>query len=301
MAGKDWTAEDIPDLTGKIAVVTGASSGLGAETARVLGARGARVIMGVRDLDKGERVVAAIRARHPDAQVEVQRLDLASLALTKRFAQGTRTRLTRLDLLIANAAEMVPPGQREEPRTQDGFELQFGTNHLGHFALIGHLLPLLEATRDARIVVVGSQAYRRARLDLEDLNWRDRAYRPARAYRDSKIANLHFTAELVRRLGRTGPRVTVALPGLAVTGLQRHAAGPRMLARALGQGTGAAAAPILRAAFDPAARPGEWFAPDGLLGLRGAPVAVTPAARADDPETAKRLWNRSEALTGVTY
>ncbi|MCB1359518.1 MAG: SDR family NAD(P)-dependent oxidoreductase, partial [Maritimibacter sp.] len=121
MAAKDWTAEDIPDLTGRIAVVTGASAGLGAETARVLGARGARVIMGVRDLERGERVVDAIRARHPGAQVEVQRLDLASLALTKRFAQGTRTRLTRLDLLIANGAVMAPPGQHEEPRTQDGF------------------------------------------------------------------------------------------------------------------------------------------------------------------------------------
>ncbi|MEZ5769523.1 MAG: oxidoreductase [Paracoccaceae bacterium] len=297
MPRDDWTADDIPDLTGKVAVVTGASAGLGAETARVLGARGARVIMGVRDLDKGERVVSAIRARHPEAQVEVQRLDLTSLALTRRFAQGTRTRLTRLDLLIANAAVMAPP----EDQTQDGFELQYGTNHLGHFALIGHLLPLLEATAGARIVVVSAQAHRHARLELEDLNWRERRYRPMRAYRDSKIANLHFAAELTRRLGAKGPRVTAALPGLAATGLQRHAPLLRLLVRGVGQRVETAALPILRAAFDPAAKPGDLYGPDGFMGLRGGPVKVTPAARAEDPETAKRLWNRSEAQTGVSY
>lgn len=297
MAAKDWTADDIPDLTGKIAVVTGASAGLGAEVARVLGARGARVIMGVRNLDKGERVVAAIRARHPGAQVEVQRLDLASLAMVKRFAQGTRTRLTRLDLLFANGAIMT----QAEGETQDGFELHFGTNHLGHFALVGHLLPLLEATKGARIVVVSSQAHRRARLDLEDLNWRERRYRPARAYRDSKAANLLFAAELARRIGRGGPRVTAAQPGWTPTGLQGDVPALRAVARLLGQGVEASALPILRAAFDPAAKPGAFFGPGGFLDLRGAPVAVKPAARAQDPETAKRLWNRSEALTGVSY
>lgn len=297
MAADDWTADNIPDLTGRVAVVTGGSAGLGAETARVLAARGARVIMGVRDMDKGEGVVQRIRARHPEAQVEAQRLDLASLALVKRFAQGTRTRLTRLDLVVANAGVMAPP----EGRTQDGFELQFGINHLGHFALIGHLMPLLEATKDARIVVVSSIAHRFAKLDFEDLNWRHRRYNASRAYGDSKIANLYFVAELARRLGAGGPRVIAAHPGWTATELQRHSGLARFLNGVFAQKVEMGALPTLRAAFDQSAAPGDFFGPRGFLELHGAPVKVKPSARARDDESARRLWAQSEALTGVTY
>lgn len=297
MAADDWTADDIPDLSGKIAVVTGGSAGLGAETARVLGAKGARVIIGVRDIDKGEGVVQRIRARHPQAQVEAQRLDLASLASVKRFAQGTRTRLTRLDLLVANAGVMAPP----EGRTQDGFELQFGVNHLGHFALVGHLMPLLESTKGARIVVLSSMAHRFGKLDFEDLNWRDRRPNASRAYADSKLANLCFTAELARRLGTRGPRVTAAHPGWTATELQRHSGRARFLNRFFAQPVETGALPTLRAAFDPAAAPGDYFGPRGFLEMRGAPVRVKPGARARDKDSARRLWTQSEALTGVSY
>lgn len=297
MAGKDWTADDIPDLKGRIAVVTGGSAGLGAETARVLAAKGARVIMGVRDLDKGEGVVHRIRARHPEAQVEVQRLDLASLSMVKRFAQGTRTRLTRLDLLVANAGVMTPP----EGRTEDGFELQFGTNHLGHFALVGHLMPLLESTKGARVVVLSSMAHKFGKLDFEDLNWRDRRYKAARAYGDSKLANLYFVAELARRLRRQGPLVTAAHPGWTATELQRHSGTYSFLNRFFAQGVEMGALPTLRAAFDPKAAPGDYFGPNGFLEMRGAPVRVKPSARAGDEESAERLWAQSEALTGVTF
>ncbi len=297
MARDTWTVDDIPDQTGRIAVVTGASAGIGAETARVLAARGARVILGVRNIDKGERVVAAIRARHPEAQVEVQRLDLASLALVKRFAQGTRTRLTRLDLLVNNAGVMAPP----ESQTEDGFELQFGTNHLGHFALVGHLMPLLQSTRGARIVVLSSQAHRFAKPDFEDLNWRDRRYNASRAYGASKFANLSFALELARRLDGAGPVVTAAHPGWTETELQRHSGPVRFLNRFFAQNVEMGALPTLRAAFDPAAQPGDYFGPKGFLELRGAPVKVAPSARVLDEETAGRLWHVSEGLTGVSY
>jgi len=297
MAGDDWTAHDIPDLKGRIAVVTGGSAGLGAETARVLAAKGARVIMGVRDLDKGEGVVGRIRARHPGAQIEVQRLDLASLAMVRRFAQGTRTRLTRLDLLVNNAGVMAPP----EGRTEDGFELQFGTNHLGHFALAGHLMPLLEATKGARIVVLSSVAHKFGKLDFEDLNWRDRRFKPGRAYSDSKLANLYFATELARRLRQQGPLVTAAHPGWTATELQRHSPMSSALNRVFAQGVEMGALPTLRAAFDPKARPGDYFGPGGFLELHGAPVKVKPSARLRDQESAQRLWAHSEALTGVNF
>ena len=297
MARDDWTIDDIPDQTGRIAVVTGASAGLGVETARVLAVKGARVIMAVRDTDKGDAVAEAIRTRHPGVSVEVQRLDLAALASVKRFSQGTRTRLTRLDLLINNAGVMAPP----QGETKDGFELQFGTNHLGHFALVGHLLPLLEATEGARVVVLSSQAHRYGTLDFEDLNWRERRYHASRAYSDSKIANLLFVKELVRRLGAAGPVVTAAHPGWTATELQRHSGGVRFLNRFFAQSVAMGALPTLRAAVDPKAQPGDYYGPRGFLEMNGAPVKVKVSARARDDESAKRLWDLSERLTGVTY
>ena len=297
MARENWTIDDIPDQTGRIAVVTGASAGLGAETARVLALKGARVIMAVRNTAKGEGVADAIRAAHPEVRVEVQRLDLASLASIKRFAQGTRTRLTRLDLLVNNAGVMTPP----QGQTEDGFELQFGTNHLGHFALVGHLLPLLEATEGARLVVLSSMAHRFGKLDFDDLNWRHRRYKASRAYGDSKIANLHFAKELARRLGGNGPRVTAAHPGWSDTELQRHSGMAKFFNRLFAQSVDMGALPTLRAAFDPAAQPGDYFGPRGFMEMNGAPVKVDIHARARDADAAKRLWAVSEKLTGVSY
>ncbi|MFM1965621.1 MAG: hypothetical protein RL134_1346 [Actinomycetota bacterium] len=302
-----WTAADIPDQTGRRAIVTGANSGLGFETALALAAHGAEVTLAVRDTAKGEAAAEQIRTRVPQASLEVRRLDLADLASIDEFAWLWReAHPGGLDLLINNAGIMAIP-RRE---TADGFEMQLGTNHLGHFALTGRLL---EAIRpDGRIVTVSSQAHRMGRMDFDDLMGK-RKYGSWRAYGQSKLANLLFMRSLAERLERAGSTVMSigAHPGYASTHLQ--AVGPEMrgqgwmnsvmggLNKVLAQSAAMGALPTLYAATFPAIRSGDYVGPDGFGEQRGHPKLVGMTASARDDAVASRLWTVSEDLTGVRY
>lgn len=299
MSDRAWSAAEIPDQAGKVAIVTGASSGLGRETARVLAGRNAKTILAVRNVAKGKAVADEIRKAHPGAEVVVRELDLASLASVKSFAAGVIADEQRLDLLINNAGVMLTPYAKSE----DGFELQLGTNHLGHFALVGHLMALLKATEDSRIVVLSSIAHAGGNIDFEDLNWERRAYRAGRAYGDSKIANLYFAYELARRLkGIAGaPRVMAAHPGWTNTELQRHSGILQLLNPVFAQDAGMGALPTLRAAFDETAKPGDYFGPSRWFGLCGPPVKVKSNRRSYDTKIAGRLWHVSQELTSGSY
>ncbi|PRY20565.1 oxidoreductase [Pseudosporangium ferrugineum] len=275
-----FSAAQIPDLTGRTAVVTGANSGLGRVTARELAARGARVVLAVRSLDKGRAAAATMTG-----ETEVRRLDLADLSSVRRFARD----LTEpVDLLINNAGLMVPPFGR----TVDGFEMQFGTNHLGHFALTNLLLPRIRG----RVVTVSSSGHRAGTIDFDDLSWERKPYRAFPAYAQSKLANLLFTAELQRRLTAAGSPVlaTAAHPGMAATNLLGHRE-PSLLTR-FAQSEDDGALPILYAAV--ADMPGGGYAgPGGFLQGRGAPKLVGRSRAARDETVARRLWTVSERLT----
>jgi len=296
----DWTTADIPDQTGRTAVVTGANTGLGLETAKALAAKGAHVVLAVRNLDKGRSAVDQITAAVPGAEVELQELDLGSLESVRAAADNLRTKYDRIDLLINNAGVMYPPKET----TKDGFELQFGTNHLGHFAFTGLLLDRLLPVPGSRVVTVSSIGHRiKAAIHFDDLQW-ERSYSRVGAYGQSKLANLLFTYELQRRL--TGERTTAlaAHPGGSDTELIRHL--PRVmqvavpLLRPLFQSAAAGALPTLRAATDPGALGGQYFGPDGLGGTRGYPKVVPSSDQSHDTDLQRRLWAVSEELTGVT-
>jgi NAD(P)-dependent dehydrogenase (short-subunit alcohol dehydrogenase family) len=288
-----FTTADIPAMTGSTAIVTGASSGIGLATARALAAAGARVVFAVRSIEKGRAAAAATRG-----STEVRRLDLASLESIRAFAAGWDG---PIDLLINNAGVSAP----SLARTTDGFEAKFGTNHLGHFALTNLLLDHVTG----RVVTVASQAERLGRLDFGDLNWERRPYQPSRAYNDSKLANLLFTAELQRRLTAAGSAVlaNAAHPGLVATNIYHHD-GPRRPAdllwtvaiRLLAQDASHGALPVLYAAV--ADIPGNSFAgPSHFAHMRGAPELIDRSAAAQDPDLARRLWTVSEQLTGVRF
>jgi NAD(P)-dependent dehydrogenase (short-subunit alcohol dehydrogenase family) len=288
-----WTAADLPDLSGRTVVVTGASSGLGAITARELARAGAHVVLAVRDVVKGERVAAPFTGSW-----EVRALDLASLASVRAFAEGWSG---PLDVLINNAGIMAVP----QAKTEDGFEAQLGTNHLGHFALTNLLL----AHITDRVVTLSSGAHRIGKIDLEDLSWERRRYDRWRAYGQTKLANLLFTTELQRRLDEAGcaVRALAAHPGYARTHLQSHTGsrvqhvlmaglGNRLLAQSDAMG----ALPTLFAATQDL--PGDTFVgPDGFLEQRGHPTIVGRTKAAQDADVARRLWTRSEELTGVGF
>jgi NAD(P)-dependent dehydrogenase (short-subunit alcohol dehydrogenase family) len=282
----------IPDMTGRRVIVTGANSGIGRAAARALSAAGAHVVLAVRDIEKG-----AVAAAGMPGETEVRRLDLASLASVREFASACTG---DIDLLINNAGVMVPP----LTRTAEGFELQFGTNHLGHFALTNLLLEHVTG----RVVTVSSTGHRVGSIDFDDLNWERKPYKAWRAYGQSKLANLLFTAELQRRLSAAGSPVlaTAAHPGYAATNLQFHsgrrlfdlvsAAGNRVLA----QDENGGAQPTLYAAV--ADIPGNSFAgPGGFMEQRGAPKLVGRSGAASDAGVASRLWDVSEELTGVRF
>jgi NAD(P)-dependent dehydrogenase (short-subunit alcohol dehydrogenase family) len=287
-----WSTTDIPDMAGRSVIVTGANSGIGRAAARALAAAGARVVLAVRDTTKGRDAGATMAG-----ETEVRRLDLASLASVREFAAGWEG---DIDVLINNAGVMVPP----LTRTADGFELQFGTNHLGHFALTNLLLEHVTG----RVVTVSSTGHRMGMIDFDDLNWERKPYKRWRAYGQSKLANLLFTAELQRRLTAAGSTVlaTAAHPGYAATNLQFKserrvmdiisAVGNRLLA----QDEDGGALPTLYAAT--ADIPGNSFAgPSGFLEQRGAPKLVERTDAAKDTAVARRLWEVSEELTGVRY
>jgi NAD(P)-dependent dehydrogenase (short-subunit alcohol dehydrogenase family) len=294
---QEWNAQDIPDLGGTVVIVTGSSSGIGYEAARVLANKNAEVIVAVRNLKKGHVAAQKIKSQYQKANVTVMRLDLADLSSVKRFAEEFKSKYPRLDRLINNAGVMVPP----HAKTVDGFELQFGTNHLGHFALTAGLMSLLEETKGSRIVNVASSAERFGRLNFDDLTWEKREYKAWRAYGDSKIANLYFTYELNRRLKGSGSGliVTAAHPGWTATELQRHASITGFLNDFFAQDISMGALPTLRAAYDKDAQGGEYYGPSGFMELRGYPVQVSSNKRSKDQAIAARLWKVSESLTGV--
>lgn len=306
MAG--WTDHDLPDLTGRTAVVTGANSGLGLQTSLGLARAGAHVVLAARDAARGSAALERVRAEVPGADAELVSLDLADLSSVQTAALTVSERLPRLDLLVNNAGVMALP-----PRlSADGFELQLATNHLGHFALTGRLLPLLLAAPAPRVVTVSSQAHRLGRIDFDDLQSM-RRYDPWRAYGQSKLANLLFSAELQRRATAAGVPLTsvAAHPGLAATQIQRPgqemAGRPRVaslmtaVSKVVAQGDRAGAWPVLYAASMPDVGPDAYLGPGGPFEWRGSPrhVGRTPAAH--DAATARRLWEESERLTGVAY
>jgi NAD(P)-dependent dehydrogenase (short-subunit alcohol dehydrogenase family) len=299
-----WTAADIPDQHGRVAVVTGANSGLGLVTARRLAAAGATVVLACRNEGKAEAAAAEIVRRSPGASVEVGRVDLGDLASVERFAADQVARHDRLDLLVNNAGIMYTP----RGTTTDGFELQFGTNHLGHFALTGRLLPALLGTDGARVVTVSSLEHRRGHLRLDDL-MAEQKYGRYRAYRQSKLANASFGIELDRRLRAAGAGLlsVVAHPGYSATNLQFT--GPlmpdRVLAaignRVLAQSADMGALPQLYAATAPGVEGGSYIGPGGMGEMRGHPKVVRAIDEANDPAIARQLWEASERLTGVAY
>ena len=298
-----WTVDRIPDLTGRTAVVTGANSGLGLVTARELARKGAQVVMGVRSLEKGEAAAAQIHGEVPDARLDVGHLDLADLASVRAFAAA---QAGPLDILVNNAGIMMTP----KGTTKDGFETQFGTNHLGHFALTGLLLGALKDAGAARIVTVSSIEHYPGRIRFEDLHSETLGYGPRKAYRQSKAANVLFGLELDRRLSRTGSGVisVLAHPGYSDTNLQTTGpTGPAKWAmqfignRVIAQGADQGALPQLYAATAPEVHGADFFGPDGYRALRGHPTRVPPSTYAADPDVAKRLWQVSEEMTGVRY
>jgi NAD(P)-dependent dehydrogenase (short-subunit alcohol dehydrogenase family) len=297
-----WTTTDIPDQTGRVAVITGANTGLGYETAAALADHGAQVVLAVRNLDKGKDAAARITAQSPGANVAVQELDLTSLDSIRAAAEQLRAEHDRIDLLINNAGVMWTP----KSTTKDGFELQFGTNHLGHFAFTGLLLDRLLPVAGSRVVTVSSMGHRiRAGIHFDDLQW-ERSYSRVGAYGQSKLANLLFTYELQRRLAPNGTTIAVAAhPGGSRTELARNL--PALLAvvapvlMPLFQGADMGALPTLRAATDPGVLGGQYYGPDGFGEQRGYPKVVASSEKSHDIEVQKRLWAVSEELTGVVY
>jgi len=294
-----WDSNNISDQQGKTAIVTGATSGIGLETARVLAVKGAAVVMAVRNTAKGEAAAAKIKGENGNVTITVMEMDLANLASVRRFAESFTETHSRLDLLINNAGVMIPP----LTRTTDGFELQFGTNHLGHFALTGHLIGILQRTPGSRVVNVSSMAHKFGSTDFDDLNWEKRNYKKWQAYGASKIANLYFTYELQRRCGNGNGGVTVvaAHPGWTATNLQKNMGFSSMLNSLFAQNTTMGALPTLYAATAPDVKGGDYFGPGGFGEMKGYPKKVASTAASHDLEIAAQLWQESEALTGVNF
>ncbi|GGW88058.1 oxidoreductase [Streptomyces caelestis] len=296
-----WTADDIPDQTGRTAIVTGANSGLGYVTARELARCGARVVLTARNPDKGRAALEMLRDEQPGSMVELRRLDLADLDSVRAFADTVDS---PVDMLINNAGIMMPP----RSLTAQGFESQFGTNHLGHFALTGLLLDRLMAGRDPRVVTVSSTLHKSGSIRFDDLNG-ERSYSPRAFYAQSKYANVLFGLELGRRLRSQGSlvRSLLAHPGYSATNLQ--STGPtgilnailKVTNRLIAQDVEKGALNQLYAAVQPQVQSGQFIGPDGRNESKGYPTLVQPAESAKNLGTARRLWDLSERLTGVRY
>jgi NAD(P)-dependent dehydrogenase (short-subunit alcohol dehydrogenase family) len=301
MSATKWTDADVPDQSGRVAIVTGSNTGLGFDTARVLAEHGAKVVLAVRDTAKGEAAAARITAATPAADVTVHGLDLGSLDATKSSAEQLKQSYPRIDLLINNAGVMYPSPRQT---TADGFELQFGTNHLGHFALTGILLPNLLTVPGSRVVTVSSVGHRIiAKIHFDDLQF-ERSYNRVAAYGQSKLSNLMFTYALQRRLSAKGePTIAVAAhPGLADTELMRHlpsVLGP--VVSLVAQPPAMGALPTLRAATDADVSGGQYYGPDGIGQSSGHPKVVASSQQSHDVSIQEHLWTVSEQLTGVSY
>jgi NAD(P)-dependent dehydrogenase (short-subunit alcohol dehydrogenase family) len=296
----------MPDLTGKVIIVTGANSGIGYEAAKEFVRKGAQTILACRSTAKAETAFNQIQAEITDAPVEFMQLDLASLASVRRFADEFTAKYDRLDVLVNNAGIMMNPYSR----TEDGFESQFGTNHLGHFALTGLLIDLLLKTSGSRVVNVSSGGHRFGSMDFENLMYEGgNGYSPARAYGRSKLANLLFTYELQRRYEAIGADAIAlaAHPGGSQTDLGRHLENTwylkpiRLLEPVIAQSAAMGALPTIRAATDPDVTGGQYYGPGGFMQQRGYPVIVTSNDASHDEQIAARLWGVSEELTGMSY
>jgi len=299
MAKSKWTSDNIKDQSGKIFVITGATSGLGKEAARVLANKNATVVMAIRNLQKGQKVIDDIKAAYPNADIHQKKLDLSSLSSITAFVEDFQKDYNRLDVLINNAGVMMCPYSK----TEDGFEIQMGVNHLGHFALTGQLMPLLKQTKDSRIVSTSSVAHKFGNIDLKDLNWENRKYRTSRAYGDSKIANLYFMYELAKRYknDQDAPIITASHPGWTETELQRHTGSARFLNKFFAQDVKIGTLPTLMAAVDDNATSGDYYGPSRFFEMWGNPVKVKSNKKSHDASVAKGLWELSERMTGVQY
>ena len=301
-----WTTEDMPDLTGKVIIVTGANSGIGFEAAKAFARKGAQTILACRSMDKAEAALAEIQAEIPNAPAEIMHLDLANQASIHKFAEAFKAKFNRLDVLVNNAGiMMVPYGT-----TEDGFEKQFGTNHLGHFALTGLLIDFLLNTKGSRVVNISSGGHRMGQMDFDNLMYADgEGYSGARAYGRSKLANLLFTYELQRRYEtiHADAIAVAAHPGGSNTNLANHMSDSTAM-KLLGpafermmQSAAMGALPTIRAAVDPGVSGGEYYGPAGFMEQRGYPILVQSNKASHNVEDAQKLWEISEELTNVTF
>jgi len=299
MSNTKWSSQNIPNQKGRTIIITGATSGLGKEATKVLVSKNATVVMAVRNTQKAEAVVKEICNDFPDAKIDIRKLELNSLESINTFAQEFTNDYKKLDVLINNAGIMMCP----YAKTKDGFEIQMGTNHLGHFALTGLLMPLLKSTDDSRIVVTSSMGHKMGNILFEDLNWESRKYNTQKAYADSKLANLYFMYELVNRLKSdiNAPMVTCAHPGWTKTELDRHAGITSFIGNMVAQKVAMGTLPTLRAATDEQANSGDYFGPKGMMEMRGYNELVTANKMSHNKENAKKLWALSEEFTGINY
>lgn len=306
MKHNKWTTADISSLKGKVIIVTGGNSGLGYESVKAFAEKGAEVIMACRSLEKGAKAKAELDHGYPSAKIIVKQLDLMDLSSIMEFAKDINKSYDQIDVLLNNAGIMMTPYQF----TKDGFESQFGTNHLGHFALTGLLFDLIVKTPDSRIVNVSSLAHKKGKIHFDDLLFDDgKSYDPMESYRQSKMANLLFTYELQRRLEKAGSKTITAAahPGVSITNLANHLEGKLMykvfmlfsgfITHPPSQG----ALPQIRASVDPEVQGGTYYGPDRMGEMKGDPVLVESTKPSHDPDDAKRLWEISEQMTGVKF
>jgi len=302
----NWTTENMPNLSGKVIIVTGANSGIGFEAAKEFARKGAQVILACRNMQKAETALAELQSDVPNAQAEIMQLDLASQESIHAFADAFLAKYDQLDVLVNNAGIMqVPYGT-----TEDGVERQLGTNHLGHFALTGLLINTIRATPNARVVNISSIAHRAASINFDNLMYEGgTGYSPGRAYGRSKLANLMFTYELQRRFeaGGVNAIAVAAHPGVSNTNLNNHLTGGFMskimmqLTGRMMQSAAMGALPTMRTAVDPNVKGGDYYGPDGFMGMTGNPVKVESSKASHSSADQKRLWQISEELTGVHY
>jgi NAD(P)-dependent dehydrogenase (short-subunit alcohol dehydrogenase family) len=306
MSNNNWTTESMPDLTGKVIIVTGANSGIGYESAKEFARKGAQTILACRSMEKAQTALDQICSEIPNAKAEIMQLDLASQKSVQNFAENFNSKYNQLDILLNNAGVMwVPYG-----KTEDGFERHFGTNHLGHFALTGLLIELLLKTPGARVVTVSSTGHRTGNMDFDNLMFENgQDYQLQRVYGRSKLANLLFTYELQRRFEALNADViaTAAHPGGSDTNLARHVENRwyfkllRPLLVSMMQSAAMGALPSIRAAVDPDANGGEYYGPGGFMEQTGYPVRVRSNEASHNLEDAQKLWEVSEELTGINY
>jgi len=294
-----WDINNIPDQQERVALITGANSGLGFQVSLALARKGADIILACRNLEKAEKAVEFIRKESPDTKLSVLKLDLSDLDSVSECAEKIKEKYTVINLLINNAGIMVPPFSR----TKQGFELQFGTNHLGHFALVGKLLPLINHVSGSRIVSVSSIAASLNYINFNDLNYEHKHYRKWQAYGQSKLANQMFMRELAKRLEENDSETisVAAHPGVSSTDLFNNSGIVGKLSSLISQSPEKGALSILRASCDPQIQNGSYWGPSGLFKFKGNPEQTKLESKALDSKLTKRLWEISEKLTGVSY